>query len=113
MLVHADGTPNEVGLASLGLLPHQVTWAWWSPEWDPRSIANGDFESPGSYDGSDTNYVPGWLHHGGGGGSQVDGSAANHYLELDWNDWSRTHKRRDPSRTHNQLYVPHSTCLSL
>lgn len=84
----------------------------WPAQWNPLTIENGDFESPGdeclSAPGTPElvptdNIVPGWSHHGGGGNAHIhghgcaEGNGTNYRLVLNANG---------TQRTHNWLYVP-------
>lgn len=80
-----------------GDLPQDVTNYRAAPVWTADTIFNGNFEF-GLAD-----VIPGWTLHGGGGKGLIDGSAENHYLDLDGQSYIR------PSATHNWQYVPSSS----
>ena len=95
-LVTATGSPNEAGLAQLGLTSSQVTEGRFAPEFAPGDIVNGDFAS-GDRTSAAVDLVAGWSHHGGGGDSEINSEGGNRFMQLDSNDISRTH---------NYLYIP-------
>ncbi len=87
-----SGLPNDAGLAELGLTAEQVIQGRWSPDWIPLNIVNGDFEHY-----NNTDYQPGWSHHGGGGSGIFNQADSNAYLEL--NVGNTIH-------SHNRFYLP-------
>jgi hypothetical protein len=95
-IVNSDGTANSAGLAELHLTASDITNAHWAPQWNPYTVANGDFETPARWN-LVSDIQPGWSDHGGGGDGDVDRSGGNHYLAL---------SSGDETRTHNVFYVP-------
>ncbi|MEQ9379832.1 MAG: peptidoglycan-binding domain-containing protein, partial [Pirellulales bacterium] len=78
----------------IGFSADEIVNARWAPNVDPLEIYNGDFDTGDSPFFSDE--IPGWSYHGGGGEGDIESVNGNHFLELNFND---------SSRTHNRLYV--------
>ncbi|WP_406695604.1 hypothetical protein V5E97_31805 [Singulisphaera sp. Ch08] len=114
------GLPSAKLSTEFGLTPSGFAAKQWTPEWVPAMIVNGDFAAAGDefitdgpipaplgnyYLVEPNNIVPGWSHHGGGGGAHIrsEGGALfpNYFLEL-----KASADPQESWRTHNNLFVP-------
>jgi hypothetical protein len=98
-----DGSfrPNEQALSSVGLAASDLVYARWTPQWKSDQMPNGGLSYGGDENdgqsGLDSNLVPGWSHHGGGGPAHVVSHDTGFAIEL-------TPGARH--RTSNRFYVP-------
>lgn len=85
------GLPNQDGLASLELTIDEITNARWAPQWSP-GIFNGDFD----FIGNESDEVPAWAFHGGGGNGEFRTGTDN----------GLRFAQQGQSRTSNLVYLP-------
>jgi hypothetical protein len=95
----ADGIINVGGIAAIGLTPEELAAARWSPAWTPETAFNAALEfSARDEINSNSNRLPGWNHHGGGGSAKIVSIGANdHAFRL---------TATDTNRIHNRFYAP-------
>lgn len=99
-IANADGTPNDTGLAQLGLNAAQITNGGWDSAWNPLLPHNYDFSHQGKTFWTGGSMIPGWSHHGGDGHGYIgsENNGANHYITL---------RSGYVKRVHNRMYIPH------
>ena len=95
------------GTNSLGYTRDEVNDGGWTPEWSSFSqlhhggnIFNGDFDDAGdvvNISSFQSNLIPGWSHHGGGGAGLIGRDGPNNFLKL---------TGVAPDRTHNWSVIP-------
>ena len=90
-----------------GLTVAQIESGKWAPQWDPLSIADGNFQT-GDVNDSTTGvgFEPGWSDHQGEGDGTASQSLGTIVTSQDGTNRFLNLDHDGPSRTHNLLFVP-------